>query len=365
MADANNMMPESLWIIGLIVAVAYGVVIGSFLNVVIWRLPRGGSIAYPTWSYCPSCQHRLGVLDLVPLASFLALGRRCRYCREPISWRYFGVEALTGLGFLAIFWRYFTLWNMASVLNVICYVLFFSILVAVLFIDLDCFIIPDELSVAAFLVGLAHNLLLIWLGLPNQPPQLTHLFGVAWPNSIVAAVVCALIFHFISFAGYLYYSSQSGKPGLMRRVAAFIAGIIDDYAYLAAKFLCLGYLSPRIREFITRHEAIGDEETVAGEQSRQEIAHAIENDEEQTGMGQGDAKLAAAIGANLYLPLSLLSFFLSVFIGGIISIALLVSRKRAGRSAIPFGPYLVLGAVISLLFGQSLLAWYLHYFLPK
>lgn len=362
MSDANNIIPPSLWIMGLVVALAYGVVIGSFLNVVIWRLPRGGSIAYPTWSYCPTCQHRLGVVDLVPLASFLALGRKCRYCRQPISWRYFGVEALTGLGFLAVFWRFQTSLTLVSVLNVIFYVLFFSVLVAVLFIDLDCFIIPDELSFTAFLIGLVHNLLFIWL---RQPHQATSAFGHAWPNAIVAAIVCALIFHLISLAGYLYYSWQSGKTGLTRRTGLFVAGIVDDYAYLAAKFLCLGYLSPSIRAYIARHEEIPEAEEDSQAVSRQEIAQAIENDEEQTGMGQGDAKLAAALGANLFLPLSLVSFFLSILLGGIISIALLATRKKAGRSAIPFGPYLVLGAVVALFFGQNLLNWYSRFLLPQ
>ncbi len=358
MTDANYIMPQSLWIMGLVAAAAYGLCIGSFLNVVIWRVPRGGSIASPTWSYCPNCEHRLTLLDLVPLASFLALGRRCRYCRKPISWRYFGVEALTGIGFLAIFWRYLTAWNIVSILNIIFYVLFFSVLVAVLFIDLDCFIIPDELSFCAFLIGLAHNLFLIW---QHQSGQFTLLFGIHWPSALVAAIVCALIFHFISFAGYLWYSRSAGKPANIRRAATFLAGILDDYVYLSAKFLCLGYLSPRIRAYIARHEEYSEEEADLVANSRQEIASAIEKDEEQTGMGQGDAKLAAAIGANLYLSLSLLSFFFSFLIGGLISIALLLSKKAEGRTAIPFGPYLVAGAIVSLLFGQYVLNWYLRY----
>jgi len=352
MTDANYILPQSIWIMGLVAAVAYGVCIGSFLNVVIWRLPRGGSIASPTWSYCPNCEHRLTLLDLVPLASFLALGRRCRYCRKPISWRYFGVEALTGLGFFAIYWKYLISWN------TLFYVLFFSVLVAILFIDLDSFIIPDELSLCAFLIGVAHNVFLVW---QHQPSQFTSLFGIHWPNALVAAVVCALIFHFISLAGYIFYSWRSGKRAIIRRTAAFLAGIADDYAYLTAKFLCLGYLSPHIRAYIARHEEFSEEEADLAANSRQEIASAIEKDEEQTGMGQGDAKLAAAIGANLYLSLSLLSLFFSVLIGGVISIALLLSRKAEGRTAIPFGPYIVVGAVISLLFGQNLLDWYLRF----
>ena len=78
------------------IAALFGLNVGSFLNVVIWRLPRGGSLSEPTWSYCPRCEHRLGALDLVPVLSFLALRARCRYCGSPISWRYPGIELLTG-----------------------------------------------------------------------------------------------------------------------------------------------------------------------------------------------------------------------------------------------------------------------------
>lgn len=79
----------------------FGLLIGSFLNVCVYRLPRGESVVVGR-SHCPSCGHRLGPADLVPVLSFLALGRRCRYCHQPISSRYATVEVLTaGLFFLS------------------------------------------------------------------------------------------------------------------------------------------------------------------------------------------------------------------------------------------------------------------------
>jgi prepilin signal peptidase PulO-like enzyme (type II secretory pathway) len=76
----------------------FGLLIGSFLNVCIYRLPRGENIALGH-SYCPKCGHNLGAADLVPVFSYLLLGRRCRYCREPISSRYAGIEILTAAAF--------------------------------------------------------------------------------------------------------------------------------------------------------------------------------------------------------------------------------------------------------------------------
>ncbi|QRN86062.1 prepilin peptidase [Clostridia bacterium] len=79
----------------------YGIIIGSFLNVCIYRLPIGLNLAYPR-SHCPRCQHSLNGLDLVPLFSYLFIGGKCRYCGESISIRYFLVELFTGIGFLAV-----------------------------------------------------------------------------------------------------------------------------------------------------------------------------------------------------------------------------------------------------------------------
>jgi prepilin signal peptidase PulO-like enzyme (type II secretory pathway) len=138
--------------------------------------------------------------------------------------------------------------------------------------------------------------------------------------------------------------------------------VADDYAYLAVKFLGFGLWLPGAKKFIAARE-INEELSNASEKaeidkSRSEVAAEIESDEEQTGMGQGDAKLALMIGANLLLPLSLVSFFLAVMSGTVIGI--IMTRGRGG-AAIPFGPFLAVGALASLLWGQELLAWYIHY----
>ncbi len=129
-----------------IIYIFYGLLIGSFLNVCIYRIPKEISVVRGR-SFCPSCNHPLYPLDLVPVFSYLFLGRRCRYCKEPISSRYASIEGLTGLVFGIVYLRYGLTFN--SVL--VC--LFACILITLSFIDLDTQEIPDRFHV--FIVGLA------------------------------------------------------------------------------------------------------------------------------------------------------------------------------------------------------------------
>lgn len=121
---------------------ALGAAVGSFLNVCIYRLPRDRSVVAPP-SHCPQCGVRLRAVDLVPLLSFLALGRKCRRCGGPIAWRYFGVELLTAVVFLLV-WQ-----ACGGGPQVIACAIFAAVVIAVVFIDLDHMIIPDQLVVAA------------------------------------------------------------------------------------------------------------------------------------------------------------------------------------------------------------------------
>jgi leader peptidase (prepilin peptidase)/N-methyltransferase len=123
-----------------------GSVIGSFLNVCIYRMPRDRSVVFPP-SHCPQCGVRLQPIDLVPMLSFLALGRKCRRCGGPISWRYFSIELLAGLVFVAV-------WEAAKgTPEVIAWWIFASVVIAVVFTDLDHMIIPDKLVVAGFVAA--------------------------------------------------------------------------------------------------------------------------------------------------------------------------------------------------------------------
>ncbi|MDR3710011.1 MAG: prepilin peptidase [Capsulimonadaceae bacterium] len=364
------------FVLGLVAALAFGVSIGSFLNVVIYRVPRGESVSSPTWSYCPNCHTRLIGWDLVPIFSFLFLGTKCRYCKKPISWRYLTVETITGVLFAGLFCTYG--WHIETV----AYCLFAAVLVAAFFIDLDYFIIPDELNVLGVGFGIALNIAHYWTG---DPPARWTIGPVHILASIGSAVVCALLFHLISLVGYLYYTRRGAggpvdvgadaepAPSVFTKIGWFTVGILDDFGFLLAKFCGLGFVFPGIRRWIDAHEVIDEPEAASlpdqavpsgTVKTREEIAQEIESDEEQTGMGQGDAKLAAAIGSVLLLKMALLSIFVAIVLGGIVSVVLLVTGRRGGRSAIPFGPYLVAGTLIVLFTGTHLLDWYLLYAFP-
>lgn len=166
---------------------ALGSVIGSFLNVCIYRLPRDRSVVAPP-SHCPQCGARLRAVDLVPLLSFLALGRKCRFCGGPIRWRYFAVELITGLVFLAAWFA------SGQGIQVLPYWVFASAIVAVVFTDLDHMIIPDGLVVAAVVAAVLAETISVVSG---QSPLLSvHIpgTGLALPTVVAGGLVGLAVF---------------------------------------------------------------------------------------------------------------------------------------------------------------------------
>ncbi len=144
-----GLFPDWTWIVGAIV----GAFIGSFLNVVIYRLPRNLSLANPPKSFCPLCKHSLGVVDLVPLFSWLSTKGKCRYCAAKVPARYFFVELLTAALWGGLWYFYFAArWE--PVLG-IGFAIVAALLVAVIFIDAELFIIPDEINALLLLAGIA------------------------------------------------------------------------------------------------------------------------------------------------------------------------------------------------------------------
>lgn len=138
-------------------AFGFGSIIGSFLNVVILRLPEGQSLAGR--SRCPKCGHQLGVLDLVPILSFIFLRGSCRYCKTKISPRYLILEAITGLLYAAAFY-YLNPMHLVSIVPLLKYWLVLAVLVAVFMIDLEHFIILDIIVVPAAALIVVLNLIL-------------------------------------------------------------------------------------------------------------------------------------------------------------------------------------------------------------
>ena len=140
-------MPPPSWIVG-VVLFLLGACIGSFLNVVIYRLPRGESLVFPP-SHCPSCGVHLTFVDLIPVFSYLLLRGRCRHCGKPFSIRYMFGEAAAGLLAVACAYYFGLTLYAAAIFVVGC------ALLVIFFIDLDHMIIPDELTALVALIGLA------------------------------------------------------------------------------------------------------------------------------------------------------------------------------------------------------------------
>lgn len=241
-----------------------GSAVGSFLNVVIYRLPRRESIIFPP-SHCPSCGHRLLSKDLIPILSYVLLRGKCRYCGTKISPRYILVELISGLYFALVFYFFgFSFFTFKSLI-------FFSLLLPVFFIDLEHMIIPDIISIPGIFIGL-----------------ILSLFNGNLKQSIFGSV--------------------------------FYGGVLL-FIYVSALLIL-----------------------------------------KEEGMGQGDIKLGFMIGSFLGFKLSILSLFLSYFIGGLFSIALMGIKRKDLKTAIPFGPFLIFSAFISMFWGEMILNFYFSFF---
>jgi leader peptidase (prepilin peptidase)/N-methyltransferase len=237
-----------------------GAVVGSFLNVLIHRLPEEKSIILPA-SHCPKCRHAIRLYDNIPLVSYLFLRGRCRDCGEAISIRYPLVELLTAIMSLLIFWKF------GLSLQYLCAFLFVCSLIAITFIDLDHQIIPDVISLPGI------------------------------PIFFLAAVFVMNLRFFDAFLGFLIGG-----------------GILYSIAF--------------VYELITKRE----------------------------GMGGGDIKLLAMIGSFLGWQSLLFVLLISSFAGAFVGITIMIVKGQDMKYAVPFGPFLSLGAVTYLFFGNYMTA---------
>jgi len=249
-------------------ATIFGALIGSFLNVVILRLPQEGqSIVFPP-SHCPRCQTAISWHDNIPLISFLLLRGRCRQCQQSISWQYPAVEVMMALLSLALFGRF----GLSP--SFLIYFAFCAALLAIIFIDLRHQIIPDVISLPGIILGFAASFIL---------PTLS------WQESALGLV----------FGGGVFYA---------------IAG---------------GY-------YLLTHRA---------------------------GMGGGDIKLLAMIGAFLGWKSLPFVIFTSALLGSIIGIGAMIQQKKGGKTVIPYGPFLAIASYGYLFFPEEIWRLFNRYYL--
>jgi len=207
--------------LAVVFAFIYGTIVGSFLNVCIYRMPREESIIRPP-SHCPSCGTRLKARDLVPVLSFLVQRCRCRYCGSLISWRYLGVELLTGLYFAALV-------AVRGVdVDVVLALAFASTLIASFFIDLEHYIIPNELNLAGVVIGVARD---GWKLATHAPGWGMATISLPWvgalhaPRSVATAVGAALALYLVAVAGKWLFRREAMGLGDVKLAAAIGANL--------------------------------------------------------------------------------------------------------------------------------------------
>lgn len=248
-----------------IIVFLLGSLIGSFLNVCIYRVPRNLSIISPS-SRCPSCNTPIKPYDNIPVLSYILLGGKCRICKAAISLRYPLVELLNAMLYIFAVYRFGFHWH-TVIIALLC-----SALVVITFIDLDFQIIPDIITLPGILIGLIAGSLLM-----PDPFMRDHLLGFK------ASAIGLLV------GGGLFYA-----------IAVLSKG----------------------------------------------------------GMGGGDIKMMAMVGGLMGWKSVFLTIFLGSLTGATFGIFLMIAEGKGRKTKIPFGPFLALGTLITLFFGEEIFTWY-------
>ncbi len=347
-----------------IFAFLLGACIGSFLNVVIYRLPRDLSVNQPRRSFCPECKQQIPWHRNLPLVSWLALRGRCAHCGARIAFRYFAVELLTALLFLII-WRSF------SPALALAYGIFIALVIAATFIDFEHYIIPDEITLGGTVAGILATLIVPQLMGTDQRVRALIL-------SAAAAALGYVLLWLVLEGGKLVFGKKrvrfdQPKPFSWRRrgdEADFVVGedtsLWSEYFARETDLLLLHcaladigertFLNSVLRFHYNRLEVSGEKfeldrlDEIRGTVSEIQIP--------REAMGRGDLKFLACIGAFLGWKAVLFSLFAGSLYGSIIGLITLVFGERVWSLRLPFGPYLALGAVTWMFWGDRLVAWY-------
>ncbi len=243
--------------------VLFGLVIGSYLNVVVYRLPRRISTVFPR-SRCPRCRAAIPPWDNVPVLSYLLLRGRCRRCGVQISWRYPMIEVITGICFF-LSYRHFGATTGGVIAACFC-----SAMIVLALIDLEHYILPDVITKPGIVIGLALQPWIPWS---------------SFSEGLIGAILGASILAAVSWGWYWWRGVH--------------------------------------------------------------------------GIGFGDFKMLAMVGAFLGWKGTVLTLLLGSLTGSIVGVALMVSGRMGSKSKLPFGFFLALGAVVALFFGQKMIVAYL------
>lgn len=277
-----------------------GVVLGSFIKVLADR----SLVKRSFWgrSYCPNCKKHLKFYDLFPILSYLSTGGKCRYCHKKISWEYPLAEIVMGIliGYL-FFQSSQSFQSPLFIPDLILKTFFISILAALFITDLKKMFIPDRVILPSLVIGL-----ILSLGITIY--KIGYLYSFLTQSPIGRLLLPP---HSDYFLRHAFYAAEP-----------FLGGILMT-------ILIGGFFWALI--IITKGK----------------------------GMGGGDVKLGAFMGLMLGFPQALIALILSFLTGAIFSIILIIFGKKHFGQTIPFGPFLVLGSLIALFWGDQILNWYL------
>jgi len=341
---------------------ALGCMVGSFLNVCIHRMPLGQSVVSPP-SHCPHCRYSIPWYLNIPLITWLYLRGKCRNCGAPIAIRYFLVELLTGLVFLGC-WLEF---GHRSPWLVIIYGVFLAGLIVATFIDFEHFIIPDEITFGGMVLGFLCSYLV-----PNLQGQ-TSLSAAARQSLLGMGVGAGVIYLIVRVGKLVFGRHRVALPTDTRIVFTETAVQLPDKAipyedlfYRQSDTITLHARTVELvdrcyKEVVVRLSP--DALRINDEQLNPEEVPHLEAVSDQIvlpreAMGLGDVKFMAAIGAFLGWKAVFFCLIISSFIGSLVGVALVVLRKRALSSRLPYGPYIAIAAALWVFAGHEIVQWY-------
>ncbi len=354
------------------IAFAMGACIGSFLNVVIYRVPLGISVNEPKRSFCFSCKKQIPIYLNIPLVSWVFLRGKCKFCGSKIAFRYFLVELLTAICFLAIWKKFFPTLGFPGV---IAFWIFVAMLISATFIDFDHFIIPDSITIGGTVIGLLASFLI-----PAMHGQETMLGGLFQGGK--GAVIGFGLLYLIVLMGKMMFGKikhefeepQDFKISQPGGDESPIMIELGEHHYEWGEVFYRTWdrmelditdlaLDGEAKDIKDKFQVWGDGVELDGDRISLEKLKEVSGKVTRAvvpreAMGFGDVKFMAMIGAFLGWQGAVFTIFAASVFGAVVGLLQKVIAREGWGRPLPFGPYLALAAFVWLFTGPALWLWY-------